>query len=194
LVGSHQELLEAGLSMAYPVVLKTAAPGILHKSDVGGVILDVIDTPSLIRAYTEMHGRLGAAAIVAEMAPKGIELALGAVVDPQWGPIVLISAGGVLVELLDDSAAALAPLSRDEAKAMVASLKINRLLDGYRGSKPVDREGVIDAIFRLSWLVADFPDLISEIDVNPLIASADGCIAVDALIIPQSSNHRVEPR
>jgi acyl-CoA synthetase (NDP forming) len=193
LVSNQQEVAEAGLNMAYPVVLKTAAPGVLHKSDVGGVILDITDTPSLIRAYTEMHGRLGAAAIVAEMAPKGIELALGALVDPQWGPIVLISAGGVLMELLDDKAAALAPLSRDEAAAMVASLKINRLLDGYRGSKPVDRESVIDGIVRLSWLVADFASLISEIDVNPLIVSADGCIAVDSLIIPQSPNHRVEP-
>jgi acyl-CoA synthetase (NDP forming) len=193
LVGNQREVAEAGLDMAYPVVLKTAAPGILHKSDVGGVILDIHDTPSLIRAYTEMYGRLGAAAIVAEMAPKGIELALGAVVDPQWGPIVLISAGGVLMELLDDKAAALAPLSRDEAVAMVASLKISRLLDGYRGSKSVDRESVIDGIVRLSWLVADFADLISEIDVNPLIVSADGCIAVDALIIPRSCTHRVEP-
>jgi acyl-CoA synthetase (NDP forming) len=184
LVSEQRELVKAGHSMAYPVVLKTAAPGILHKSDVGGVILNIADMQGLERAYANMESRLGAAAIVAEMAPSGVELALGAVVDPQWGPIVVISAGGVLMELLDDKAAALAPLSRDEAVVMVASLKVKRLLDGYRGSKPTDVEAVVDAIVRLSWLVADFGDQISEVDVNPLIVGAEGCIAVDALFIP----------
>jgi acyl-CoA synthetase (NDP forming) len=186
-VGDGKQLAEAGLGMAYPVVLKTADPAILHKSDVGGVVLDIADASQLASAYEDMRRRLGPAALVAEMVPEGIELALGVVVDPQWGPVVMISAGGVLMELLNDSSAALAPVTSAEAAAMVGSLRISRLLDGYRGSPPVDRAAVVDALVRLSWLAADFSDLISEIDVNPLIVTAQGCTAVDALIVPRHS-------
>jgi acyl-CoA synthetase (NDP forming) len=121
------------------------------------------------------------------MVPDGVELALGAVIDPQWGPVVMISAGGVLMELLDDTAAALAPFTSDEAAAMVGSLKVGRLLDGYRGSAPVDRPAVIDALVRLSWLAADLSERITEIDVNPLIVTARGCTAVDALVVAKST-------
>lgn len=186
-IRDETELAEAGLRMTYPVVLKTADPAILHKSDVGGVMLDIADAAQLERAYVEMRGRLGPAALVAEMVPDGVELALGAVIDPQWGPVVMISAGGVLMELLDDTAAALAPFTPDEAAAMVGSLKVGRLLDGYRGSAPVDRPAVIDALVRLSWLAADLSELITEIDVNPLIVTARGCTAVDALVVAKST-------
>lgn len=185
LVGDDRQLAEAGLDLRYPVVLKTAAPGILHKSDVGGVVLGIPDAAALGRAYDQMRGRLGPAALVAEMAPAGVELALGVVIDPQWGPVVLVSAGGVLMELLDDSSAALAPVTHAEAADMIASLKAAKLLEGYRGTAPADRAALADALVRLSWLAADFAGWISEIDINPLIITGDGCIAVDALIIPQ---------
>jgi acyl-CoA synthetase (NDP forming) len=188
LVSGQAELVEAGLRMRYPVVLKTATPGILHKSDVDGVVLGISGAVELERAYGDMQRRLGPAAIVAEMASKGIELALGTVVDPQWGPIVFVSAGGVLIELLADKAAALAPVTHSEAADMIASLKISKLLDGYRGAASADREGVIDALVRLSWLAWDFAGLISEVDVNPVIVNADGCTAVDALVVPHPLN------
>ncbi|MEZ5784422.1 MAG: acetate--CoA ligase family protein [Rhizobiaceae bacterium] len=185
-VRDDKELAGAGLCMTYPVVLKTADPAILHKSDVGGVVLDIADAAQLGQAYDEMRRRLGPAALVAEMVPEGVELALGVVADPQWGPVVMISAGGVLMELLNDSSAALAPVTPAEAAAMVGSLRIARMLDGYRGSAPVNRAAVADALVRLSWLAADSAGLISEIDVNPLIVTTDGCTAVDALIVPKS--------
>lgn len=188
LVSDEEQLKKAARRLSYPLALKTAAPGILHKSDVGGVVLGIADAQALSRAYADMRRRLGAPAMVAEMSSKGVELALGAVVDPQWGPVIIVSAGGVLIEVLDDKSVALAPISPKEAESMVASLKIHRLLEGYRGSPPVNLQAVHDTIVRLSWLAADLKDFVSEIDVNPLIVNADGCIAVDALVIPQASD------
>lgn len=188
LVSDEEELIQAASRLSYPLALKTAVPGILHKSDVGGVVLGIADAQALSRAYADMRLRLGAPAMIAEMSSKGVELALGAVVDPQWGAVIIVSAGGVLMELLDDKSFALAPVSPTWAESMVASLKIHRLLGGYRGSPSVDLEGVLDSIVRLSWLAADLKEFVSEIDVNPLIVNADGCIAVDALVIPVASD------
>jgi len=168
----------------FPVVLKTAAPGILHKSDVGGVLLNIADPQALRSAYRDISSRLGSQTIVAEMVSKGVELALGVSVDPQWGPLLVVSAGGVLMELLEDKAAAIGPLSVEHARKMVASLKCHPILDGYRGSPGVDQQGVVDALVRLSWLADDLRGVLSEIDVNPLIATPGGVRAVDAVIIP----------
>lgn len=182
-VGCETDLSQVASGMRFPVVLKTAVPGILHKSDVGGVALGLADEAALSLAYADMRARLGAEAVVAEMASKGVELALGAVIDPQWGPMVVVSAGGTLMELLDDKAVALAPVSREEASELVGSLRIARLLDGYRGSAAADGQAVVDAVLRLGWLVSDLADAVAEFDVNPLIADAEGCVAVDALVI-----------
>ncbi len=186
-VEGDQDLSDAARKMRFPVVLKTAMAGILHKSDVDGVALGLGDEATLSQAYADMSSRLGAMAIVAEMAPKGVELALGAVVDPQWGPLVVVSAGGTLMELLEDKAVALAPVSGEEAAELVGSLRIARLLDGYRGAPAANRGAVVDAVVRLGWLVADLGGAISELDVNPLIAGAQGCTAVDALVIAGAS-------
>jgi acyl-CoA synthetase (NDP forming) len=183
-IRSTGELEEAGRSLRFPVVLKTAEPGILHKSDVGGVQLDLADERALREAYAGMAERIGPAALVAEMAPKGIELALGAVIDPQWGPVVMLAAGGMLIELLADRAVALAPLDAAEARAMIDSLRIRKLLDGYRGLPAADLDALVDTVVRFGWLVSDLGDLLSEVDVNPLIVGPQGACAVDGLVIP----------
>ncbi|MDH0912869.1 acetate--CoA ligase family protein [Rhizobium pusense] len=187
-VAHESELAAVAEELSFPVVLKTAASGILHKSDVGGVVLNIKDSSALHSAYRAMSDKLGLEALVSEMVPKGIELALGAIFDPQWGPVVVISAGGVLMELLDDSAAALGPISYDEAAEMIASLKISKLLDGYRGTDFIERDKLIDSLVRLSWLANDFSGCIGEIDVNPLIVNVAGCVAVDALVLPMLSD------
>ncbi len=183
-VGSAAELEQAARALKFPVALKTATPGILHKSDVGGVRLGLTDPESLRDAYAEMAQRLGPQALVAEMAPAGTELALGAVIDPQWGPIVMLATGGVLIELLADRAVALAPLAAEEARAMIRSLQIRKLLDGYRGRPAADLGALAEAIVRLGWLAKDLASVLSEIDVNPLIVGPQGACAVDALVVP----------
>src|SRR5690606_7455959 len=118
-VASTEELQQAAAVLRFPVALKTAVPGIHHKSDVGGVRLGIADPETLRAAYDDMAQRLGPQALVAEMAPAGTELALGAMIDPQWGPTVMVAAGGVLIELLADRAVALAPLDADEARELI---------------------------------------------------------------------------
>lgn len=175
--------LEASLGdHAFPIVLKTAEDH-AHKSDVGGVRLGLTCAAEALAAYRDLERRLGPKVLVMEMAPKGVEIGLGAVVDPDFGPVVLLSAGGVLVELLDDKVASLAPFDADEARRMLLSLKIAPMLDGIRGGEPVDIEQLTRQIAAFSVMVAGLADSLAEIDVNPLIASPAGCWAVDCLAV-----------
>jgi hypothetical protein len=119
------------------------------------------------------------------MAPAGIELALGVVRDPQFGPLVLVAAGGVLVEVLHDRRLAIPPLDEPRARALVDGLRVRPLLDGVRGAPPADVDALTRAITRLSVLAADLGDQLEALDVNPVIVSAEGCLAVDALVVPR---------
>jgi acetate---CoA ligase (ADP-forming) len=121
------------------------------------------------------------------MAEPGVELALGVVVDPQFGPLVMVAAGGVLVEVLRDRRFALPPLDRERALAMLDRLAVRPLLDGVRGGRPVDLEAVADAAARLSVLAVDLGDRLAALDVNPLVAGPGGCLAVDALVVATSA-------
>ena len=179
------EAIAAADAIGYPVVVKTAAPGITHKSDVGGVRVGLPDADAVRDAYEDVAGRLGPEAVVAAMVPAGVEVALGVVVDQTFGPLVLVAAGGVLVEVLHDRRLALAPLNADEARRLIDGLQIRPILDGVRGAPPADVGGLADAVSRLSVLAADLGDLLAALDVNPMIASPDGCFAVDALVEPR---------
>ncbi len=181
-VATASEATDAADAIGYPVVLKTAAPGITHKSDVGGVRVGLPDADAVRHAYEDIAGRLGPEAVVAAMVPGGIEVALGVVVDPTFGPLVLVAAGGVLVEVLHDRRLALAPLDADEARRLIDGLQIRPILAGVRGAPPADVHGLADAVSRLSVLAADLGDLLAALDVNPMIVSSDGCVAVDALV------------
>ncbi len=169
LVTSEAEVLAAADCLGYPVALKTAEKRILHKSDAGGVLLDIRDAFALASAWRDLAVRLGPRAVVAQMVPKGVEIALGMVRDPQFGPVVTIGAGGLLIELLTDRCAALAPFGPQTAKRLLDRLALRRLLDGYRGSAAVDLERLAEVISRFSVLAADRVGEIAEIDVNPLI-------------------------
>jgi acyl-CoA synthetase (NDP forming) len=118
------------------------------------------------------------------MAPPGVEVALGVVRDPTFGPLVLVAAGGVLVELLHDRKLALPPIDEDAARRLIDRLAIRPLLDGLRGAPPSDVDALARAASRLSVLALELGDLIAELDVNPVIVSPSGCVAVDALIVP----------
>jgi acetate---CoA ligase (ADP-forming) len=174
----------AAAELGYPVVLKTAMPGILHKSDLGGVKLNLAGAAALRAAYDEMAKRLGARALLAPMAAKGFELSFGAKLDPQFGPVVMVGAGGILIEFMSDRAVALAPFDEDEARRHVDSLALRPLLDGKRGAAPSDVAALAAALARFSVMVADLGELAQEIDINPMLAGPKGCVALDALIVP----------
>ena len=184
-VADAEDAVAAAELFGYPVVMKTAAPGIQHKSDVGGVKLGLEDARAVREAYTDLAERLGSQAVVAAMAPAGIEVALGVVRDPTFGPLVLVAAGGVLVELLKDRKLAFPPLDEAGARALIDALAMRPMLDGLRGAEATDVRALSRTISRLSVLAADLGDALEALDVNPVIVSAKGCVAVDALVIPR---------
>jgi acyl-CoA synthetase (NDP forming) len=184
---SANEAVAAADAIGYPVVLKTAMPGTLHKSDVGGVVLGLGDADAVRNAYGDLAARLGPSVAVAATAPSGVEVALGVVRDPTFGPLVLVAAGGILVELLQDRRLGLPPLDVPRAAAMVDALRMRPLLDGVRGAPPADVAALAAAVSRLSVLAADLGDLVQALDVNPLIVSPNGCVAVDALVVAGSA-------
>jgi acetate---CoA ligase (ADP-forming) len=180
-----EDAIAAAEGIGFPVAVKTASPGVQHKSDVGGVRLGVDDSPSLEDAYGDLERRLGPRVTVAPMAPSGVEIALGIVRDPQFGPLVLVGAGGVLVEVLKDRRLAMPPLDESRGRSMIDRLAVRPLLDGVRGGPPADVDGVARAIVALSWLASDLGSHLDGLDANPVICAPDGCIAVDALVIPR---------
>jgi acyl-CoA synthetase (NDP forming) len=182
-----EDAISAAEGIGFPVAMKTAAPGVEHKSDVGGVRLGVDDSPSLEDAYTDLERRLGPQVTVAPMAPPGVEIALGIVRDPQFGPLVLVGAGGVLVEIMRDRRLAMPPLDDVRARSLVDRLEIRPLLDGVRARPPSDVDALAHAVVALSWLAHDLGDHLEALDANPVTCSADGCVAVDALLIPRIS-------
>lgn len=181
---SPAEATEIAERLGWPVVVKTAAP-IEHKSDQGGVFVGIEDGAALAAAYEDLSGRLGPAVLVQEMATGGVELALGIVRDAQFGPLIMVAAGGVWVEVLQDRAFALPPLDAVRAERLIAGLAVNKLLGGIRGAKPAAVGSIVDALVRLSVLAGDLGEQLAALDVNPLIASPSGCMAVDALVVPR---------
>jgi acyl-CoA synthetase (NDP forming) len=182
-VETQDGVLAAAERIGFPVALKTAAAGVRHKSDVAGVMLGLADGTALTEAHADVAARLGGRMIVAKMAEKGTEIAFGLVHDPQFGPFVMLAAGGIWIEALNDRAVSLAPVTVEAAHEMISELRICRLLDGGRGRKPADRDALAHAFARFSMIAADLGDLIDEMDVNPLFVGPGGCCAVDALLI-----------
>jgi acyl-CoA synthetase (NDP forming) len=182
-INGSSGLLEAADLIGFPLVLKTAEPGILHKSDAGGVIVNIQCKDKLQEHYADLQQRLGPIALLTQMIGEGVEVGLGIINDPQFGPILMVAAGGILIELLSERAVALCPLNSDEADELLSSLKINALIHGVRGQVPSDRQSLIDTMVKLSQLAYGLRDIIAEIDVNPVIVNPTGAVAVDALIV-----------
>lgn len=185
-VASLEAARRAGREIGFPVALKTAADGVHHRSDADGVRLALPDEAALEDAYRDLSARLGPRVLVAAMAKPGVEVALGIVHDEQFGPLVMVGAGGVLVEVLEDRRFLLPPVDEAAAARAVASLRIASLLAGVRGAEAVNRAAFYRSVAALSVLAAVIGDSVSEVDVNPLIVNAEGCVAVDALVIPRA--------
>jgi acyl-CoA synthetase (NDP forming) len=174
--------------LGYPVALKTAAEGLQHKTDAGGVRLGIGDAAQLTAAYADVAARLGPRVTVSRMAPAGVEVALGMVHDPTFGSLVLVAAGGVLVELLHDRALAMPPLDDAAAHRLIDRLAVRPMLDGVRGAAATDVGALARAVSRLSVMAVELGDLIAELDANPVIVSPSGCLAVDALVVPRTAD------
>jgi acetate---CoA ligase (ADP-forming) len=175
--------LAAAAEIGYPVVLKTDEPHVLHKSDVRGVVQGIGDPGRLAAAYADVASRLGPRVLVCQTVPAGVELALGITCEPELGPLIVVGAGGVLVELLADRVVALPPVSAELARQLVNRLRIGRLLAGVRGAPAADLDAVAEAIAGLSVLALELGDHLEALDINPLICGPDGAVAVDALAI-----------
>jgi len=188
LIDDARELERAGKLLDYPVVLKTAAPGILHKTDAGGVVLNIADEQTLLSAYSKMSARLGPRALVQPMIEKDRELLLGMKTDAAFGPLVIVGAGGVLAEYFRDRAILLPDAAEGEIADKIRRLKIHRILEGVRGARPVDFDALVATVSNFARFCLAAADSISEIDINPLHAGPDGVLALDALIIPRSQN------
>ena len=172
--------------IGYPVVLKTDEPGVAHKSGAGGVVLGIRDEAELLNCYADLAGRLGPTALVCQAVPSGTELALGLVKDPDLGPLVVVGAGGTLVEVIADRAVAMPPLTPQQAAGLLDGLKVARLLAGVRGARPADVGAIARAIACLADLAGELGEHIEALDINPLICGPDGAVAADALVIPRT--------
>ena len=184
LVSNVDDALTAAAKIGFPVALKATGPAILHKTEVGGVALNLSDETAVRRAYEGMSARLGAdltGVIVQEMVAGGVEVVVGATLDQTFGPLVLYGSGGILVELLNDVAFRINPLTDTDVRDMLDEVKGTALLRGYRGARPADEAALTETILRVSALLEICPQ-IQEMDANPVKVLESGAIVVDARV------------
>ncbi len=192
LARSRDEAVDVARTYGYPVVMKIHSPQITHKTDVGGVALNLASDDDMRRAFDRMMEEaaekrpdaqlLGVTVQKMVTDPNGVELIVGTKKDPVFGPVIMVGAGGVTAEVFRDRALGMPPLNESLARGMLESLKSWPLLQGYRGKPAVDIDRLIEVLMRFSYLVADYPE-IREIDVNPLLVTPDDAIALDARVV-----------
>jgi len=187
LARSADEAVEIAQEIGFPVVLKIASPDVLHKSDLGGIEIDLCDDDEVRQAYQAIVDRVRQkkpdaeiwGTLVQEMVESGKEIIVGMNRDPQFGPLMMFGLGGVYVEVLEDVTFRLAPVTAHEAREMIDEIRAAPLLKGVRGEEPVDLAAIVEIIQRGSQLVMDFPE-ITELDLNPVMANHAGAQAIDA--------------
>jgi acyl-CoA synthetase (NDP forming) len=190
LAKTEEEAAEFAGQIGFPVVLKIVSPDILHKSDAGGVVLDLKSAAEVRSAYGKILENAEkydsqakiVGVLVQEMAPKSTEVIVGAIKDSQFGQTLMFGLGGIFVELLKDVAFRVAPVTREEAFEMVTKVKAYPLLTGYRNTAPADLDAIVSVLLNTSRLVMDYPE-IKELDLNPVMAYEKGAKTVDARII-----------
>jgi acetyltransferase len=187
LAATAAEAVEAAGKLGYPIVMKIASPDVIHKSDVGGVKLNLNSPTAVLDAYDLMMMRIGArmpdarinGVYVEKMCESGREVILGMVRDPQFGPMLMFGLGGIFVEVMKDVTFHIAPITQDEARQMLESTKSFALLKGVRGEAGVDFDAIATSLQRISQLVTDFPQIV-EMDINPFIVGSLGRVSVAA--------------
>jgi acyl-CoA synthetase (NDP forming) len=190
LATSKEEAVALSRKIGYPCVLKVSSPDITHKSDAGGVKVGLKSEEDVAEAYdaimSSCRAKFPNAAIegvtVQNMARPGLEVIVGMATDPQFGPVMMFGLGGVWVELLKDVSFKIVPLTKYDAKSAIREIRAAPLLDGFRGSDPVDTSALEDILMRVSDFVSKTPE-VKEMDLNPIFAYPDGAMAVDARVI-----------
>jgi acyl-CoA synthetase (NDP forming) len=190
LAKNEKEATEFAEELGYPVVLKIVSPDIIHKSDAGGVIVNLKNKTEVQNAYGKILENAKkykatakiAGVLVQEMAPQSTEVIVGSIKDPQFGQTLMFGLGGVFVEILKDVTFRIAPITREDAQEMVTTIKAYPLLKGYRNTPPTDIDAIIGILLNASRLVMDNPQ-IKELDLNPIMAYEKGAKTVDARII-----------
>ncbi len=187
---TEKEATAQAEKIGYPIVMKIVSQDIIHKSDAGGVLVNLKSNADVEAGFTKIMENVKKykadarieGILVQEMAPQGTEVIIGAVKDPQFGQTVMFGLGGIFVELLKDVNFRVAPLTAEDAKEMITKLKAYPLLNGYRGQKPADIDALTTILVNVSKLVMEHPE-IKELDLNPVMAYPDGAKTVDARII-----------
>jgi len=190
LARTPEEAVEIAEKIGYPVVLKVSSPNILHKTDVGGVKLNLKNAEEVYNGFVDitlnvkrfMSSAYIKGVMVYEMVTDGKEVILGVSYDKTFGHMIMFGLGGIYVEVLKDVSFRITPVSKEEAYEMIEEIKGSKILEGVRGEPPYDKENIVDKILRLSQLVTDFP-IIKEVDINPYVVKHKGGIALDARMI-----------
>ena len=190
LAASKEEAVSLSKAMGFPVALKITSADVVHKTDVGGVKLNLDDEDEVAKAYDDIMKSVGAAypdariqgVAVQKMARPGVEVIIGMSKDAQFGPVIMFGLGGILVEILKDVSFRIVPLEKRDAREMVKEIKGYPVLEGYRGQEAVDIDNLENMILKVSEFVEANPQ-IEELDLNPVFAYSDGAVAVDARVI-----------
>jgi len=187
---NETEAVELAEEIGYPVVLKIVSPDVIHKSDVGGVVINLKDARDVQNAYKQIMDNVKEhkpsakiiGILVQEMAPSSTEVIVGATKDPQFGPAIMFGLGGIFVEVLKDVTFRIAPITEDEAREMITEVRAYPLLKGYRNMPPADIDAIVKILLNTSRLVTEHEE-IKELDLNPIMVYEKGAKTVDARII-----------
>ncbi|MDI6795517.1 MAG: acetate--CoA ligase family protein [Desulfatibacillaceae bacterium] len=180
---TRQQAMEKAAQIGFPVAAKVVSVKIVHKSDVGGVAINIKDKKALEDVWERFEKLEAFEGMVIDAMTPGLELFLGARDDEQFGPVVILGLGGTAVEIYQDIAIRMAPLEKDDVLSMIRELKGAQLITGYRGKPSVNLDALAKAVTAFSRLAMDMAGAFSSMDINPLMATPDGCAAVDARII-----------
>ena len=187
IVKTLEEAIQAGKDIGFPVVMKLMSPQVLHKTDFGAVVIGLKDEQEVEKTFLDFMKRFEKVEIygvlIEKMVKSGLELIIGTNIDPTFGPVVLFGVGGVLVEAVKDVVFRMCPTTKEQALTAINEIKTKVLLEGYRGLPVVDKDELANLIVKLSNLAWENKDYIAEMDINPIIANADGIFPVDARII-----------
>jgi acyl-CoA synthetase (NDP forming) len=192
---SIEEVVEVSNSLGYPVVMKISSPDISHKSDVGGIILDIDSEEEVKNAYRNMMDTVKQkvpdaridGVMLQKMAEPGIEVIIGVKLDPQFGHVIMFGLGGIFVEIYKDVSFRVTPINSEMARDMILEIKGSPILMGARGRSTADINAIINVIIKLSEMLEKNPDIV-ELDINPLIVYEENAVAVDARMLKNDKN------
>lgn len=187
---SLEESLSGAREVGYPLVAKVVSPDILHKSDVGGVVVGVSDDRELEEVYQRMSGLRGFQGLLLDQMIQGIEMIVGAKEDPQFGTVVVVGIGGTSVEVYKDVSIRMAPVSFADAMDAIASIKGRKLLEGYRGRTPVNKEKLAELIACFSEMAFGMRDEVESIDLNPVLCDREKAMIADARFLLKNEGIR----